>query len=404
MAYMAVYIVMPKLGLTMKEGILTKWLKKVGEKVAKGEEVAEVSTEKITNVVESPADGILGKILVSEGAVVPVAAPIGIILAEGEKLPVEDEAGPTSTSPSAVAVQADRLKTTEEENNQEKFVKATPLARKIAKENNVDLSLIAGTGPGGRITEEDVRKYMENRINVKKESPAAVEEDTGSVKRVPMDNMRRVIAERMKNSWINAPHVTENIKVDVTELVKFREELNKFGDEKFTYTDLIAKACVLALKRNPVINWSIEGEYIIQHEKINLGIAVALENGLIVPVIKDAGAKSLTELSNMIKDLSARARENKLSPEEIKDGTFTITNLGMYGIDSFTPIINPPESAILGVNTIYKEPSVVGDSISIRQVMMLSLSFDHRLIDGATAAKFLMDLKRILENPAVLAL
>ncbi|WP_073255959.1 dihydrolipoamide acetyltransferase family protein [Caldanaerovirga acetigignens] len=401
---MAVYIVMPKLGLTMKEGILTKWLKKVGEKVAKGEEVAEVSTEKITNVVESPADGILGKILVSEGAVVPVAAPIGIILAEGEKLPVEDEAGPTSTSPSAVAVQADRLKTTEEENNQEKFVKATPLARKIAKENNVDLSLIAGTGPGGRITEEDVRKYMENRINVKKESPAAVEEDTGSVKRVPMDNMRRVIAERMKNSWINAPHVTENIKVDVTELVKFREELNKFGDEKFTYTDLIAKACVLALKRNPVINWSIEGEYIIQHEKINLGIAVALENGLIVPVIKDAGAKSLTELSNMIKDLSARARENKLSPEEIKDGTFTITNLGMYGIDSFTPIINPPESAILGVNTIYKEPSVVGDSISIRQVMMLSLSFDHRLIDGATAAKFLMDLKRILENPAVLAL
>ncbi|KXG77953.1 Dihydrolipoyllysine-residue succinyltransferase component of 2-oxoglutarate dehydrogenase complex [Fervidicola ferrireducens] len=404
MAYMAVYIVMPKLGLTMKEGTLTKWLKKVGDRVAKGEEVAEVSTEKITNVVESPADGILGKILVSEGAVVPVATPIGIILAEGEKLPVEDEAGPANTSSSTVAVQASELETPEVEKNQEKFVKATPLARKIAKENNVDLSLIAGTGPGGRITEEDVRKYIENRMNVKKESPAVVEEITGSVKKVPMDNMRRVIAERMKNSWNSAPHVTENIKVDVTELVKFREELNKFADEKFTYTDLIAKACVLALKRNPVINWSIEGEYIIQHEKINLGIAVALENGLIVPVIKDAGSKSLTEISKMIKDLSARARENRLSPEEIKDGTFTITNLGMYGIDSFTPIINPPESAILGVNTIYKEPAVVGDSITIRQVMMLSLSFDHRLIDGATAAKFLMDLKRILENPAALAL
>ncbi|ADL08749.1 catalytic domain of components of various dehydrogenase complexes [Thermosediminibacter oceani DSM 16646] len=404
MAYMAVYIVMPKLGLTMKEGTLTKWLKKVGDKVSKGEEVAEVSTEKITNVVESPADGIVGKILVSEGAVVPVATPIGIILAEGEKLPVEDEAGPANTSPSTVAVQADRLETPAVEKNQEKFIKATPLARKIAKENNVDLSLIAGTGPGGRITEEDVRKYIENKLNVKKDSPAVVEEDTGSVKKVPMDNMRRVIAERMKNSWNSAPHVTENIKVDVTELVKFREELNKFADEKFTYTDLIAKACVLAIKRNPVINWSIEGEYIIQHEKINLGIAVALENGLIVPVIKDAGSKSLTEISKMIKDLSARARENRLSPEEIKDGTFTITNLGMYGIDSFTPIINPPESAILGVNTIYKEPAVVEDSISIRQVMMLSLSFDHRLIDGATAAKFLMDLKRILENPVMLAL
>ncbi|MCG0276193.1 MAG: 2-oxo acid dehydrogenase subunit E2 [Thermosediminibacteraceae bacterium] len=386
---MAVYIVMPKLGLTMQEGTLTKWLKKVGDKVTKGEGVAEVTTEKITNVVESPADGILGKILVSEGDVVPVSTPIGIILAEGEKLPVED---------------ATEIDTTGTTKSQERFVKATPLARKIAKENNVDLSLIAGTGPGGRITEKDVRKYIENKINVKKESPAVVEEDTDSVKRIPMDNMRRVIAERMKNSWNNAPHVTENIKVDVTELVKFREELNKFANEKFTYTDLIAKACVLAIKRNPVINWSIEGDYIIQHEMINLGIAVALENGLIVPVIKDAGSKSLTEISKMIKDLSSRARENRLSPEEIKGGTFTITNLGMYGIDSFTPIINPPESAILGVNRIYKEPAVVGDSICIRQVMMLSLSFDHRLIDGATAAKFLMDLKRILENPVVLAL
>lgn len=389
MVYMAVYIVMPKLGLTMQEGTLTKWLKKVGDKVTKGEGVAEVTTEKITNVVESPADGILGKILVSEGDVVPVSTPIGIILAEGEKLPVED---------------ATEIDTTGTTKSQERFVKATPLARKIAKENNVDLSLIAGTGPGGRITEKDVRKYIENKINVKKESPAVVEEDTDSVKRIPMDNMRRVIAERMKNSWNNAPHVTENIKVDVTELVKFREELNKFANEKFTYTDLIAKACVLAIKRNPVINWSIEGDYIIQHEMINLGIAVALENGLIVPVIKDAGSKSLTEISKMIKDLSSRARENRLSPEEIKGGTFTITNLGMYGIDSFTPIINPPESAILGVNRIYKEPAVVGDSICIRQVMMLSLSFDHRLIDGATAAKFLMDLKRILENPVVLAL
>lgn len=379
---MAVYIVMPKLGLTMKEGTLVKWLKKEGDRVAKGDEVAEISTEKITNVVESPADGILEKILVNEGQVVPVATPIGII----------------------VPVQNDWVETPVEEDKQDKFIKATPLARKIAKEHDVDLSLINGTGSGGRITEKDVRKYIENKMNVEKEKPAIVGENMEAAKKVLMDNMRRVIAERMKSSWNSAPHVTENIKVDVTELVKFREELNKFADNKFTFTDLIAKACVLAIKQNPVINWSIEGEYIIQHEKINLGIAVSIENGLIVPVIKDAGSKSLTEISKMIKDLSVRARENRLSPEEIKDGTFTITNLGMYGVDSFTPIINPPESAILGVNTIYKEPGVVGDSISIRQVMMLSLSFDHRLIDGAMAAKFLMDLKRILENPAMLAL
>jgi pyruvate dehydrogenase E2 component (dihydrolipoamide acetyltransferase) len=380
---MPVNVVMPKLGLTMKEGRVDRWLKKVGDIVKKGEEIVEVSTDKITNVVESPNDGILAKILVNEGEIVPVATPIGIITAEGEKLE-------------------------EVEKSEEKFIKATPVAKRLAKENNIDLSLITGTGPGGRITEEDVKKFIsEQKVKTEEEGPkkevAVIEGQTlEKVERMPMDNIRKTISQRMKKSWSEIPHVTEDIKVDVTELVNLRENLNHISDNKFTYTDLIAKACVIAIKKNPVVNWSIEGEYIIKNSSINLGIAVALDNGLIVPVVKEADKKSLLELSKNIKELSERARNNKLTPDEIIGSTFTITNLGMYEIDSFTPIINPPESAILGVNKIYKEPVVLDNNIVIRHIMKLSLSFDHRLIDGATAAKFLLDLKKTLENPVSL--
>ncbi|ABY93302.1 dihydrolipoamide acetyltransferase family protein [Thermoanaerobacter sp. X514] len=380
---MPVNVVMPKLGLTMKEGRVDRWLKKVGDIVKKGEEIVEVSTDKITNVVESPADGILAKILVNEGEIVPVATPIGIITAEGEKLE-------------------------EVEKSEEKFIKATPVAKRLAKENNIDLSLITGTGPGGRITEEDVKKFIsEQKVKTEEEGPkkevAVIEgQALEKVERMPMDNIRKTISQRMKKSWSEIPHVTEDIKVDVTELVNLRENLNHISDNKFTYTDLIAKACVIAIKKNPVVNWSIEGEYIIKNSSINLGIAVALDNGLIVPVVKEADKKSLLELSKNIKELSERARNNKLTPDEIIGSTFTITNLGMYEIDSFTPIINPPESAILGVNKIYKEPVVLDNNIVIRHIMKLSLSFDHRLIDGATAAKFLLDLKKTLENPVSL--
>ncbi|MDI6602432.1 MAG: dihydrolipoamide acetyltransferase family protein [Thermoanaerobacteraceae bacterium] len=197
----------------------------------------------------------------------------------------------------------------------------------------------------------------------------------GETERAPMDPMWKVISQRMKMSWTEAPHVTENIKVDVTELVSFRGKLNKAADIRLTFTDLIAKVCALTIKKHPIVNWSLDGEYIVKSNVINLGIAVVLENGLIVPVVKNADKKSLLEISQNIKDLSERAREGKLNPEEVFGGTFTITNLGMYEIDSFTPIINPPESAILGVNKIYKEPVVVDDSIVIRQAMMLSFSF-----------------------------
>lgn len=380
---MAVNVVMPKLGLTMTKGTLNKWLIKVGDKVKKGDAVAEISSEKITNVVESPADGILGTILVKEGEEVPVATPIGIIIAEGEKL---EEAAPTSES----------------------FIKATPIAKKLAKENGIDLSKVTGTGPGGRITEEDVKNYIESKTGGIKEEIKKIEAaetvEVPEAEKIPMDTMRKIIAERMKLSWTQSPHVTENIKVDATEMVDFRAKINMSEEIKITFTDIIVKACAIAIKKHPNMNWSTDGEFIIKNKNINIGVAVALENGLIVPVVREADKKSLKEISDCIKDLSARARENKLKPEETIGGTFTITNLGMYEIDSFTPIINPPESAILGVNRIYKEPAVINDNIVIRQNMILSLSFDHRIIDGATAAKFLLYLKQVLENPAILAL
>jgi pyruvate dehydrogenase E2 component (dihydrolipoamide acetyltransferase) len=391
---MAVNIVMPKLGLTMTKGTLNKWLKKEGDKVKKGEAVAEISSEKIPNIVECPADGIIGKIVVKEGEVVPVATPIGILLSEGEKL---EEISVSNEEKASVRAPLDAG-----------FIKATPIAKKLAEENNLDLSLVTGTGPGGRITEEDVKKYIEGRNAAKEEKIKKLVNETEhkaeEAERVRMDPMRRIIAQRMKKSWTDSPHVTENIKVDVTDLVSFREKLNKTANMKITFTDIFAKACTIIIKKHPILNWSLDGEYIVKNNSINLGIAVALENGLIVPVVKDVDKKSITQISQEIKDLSARAREGKLKPDEVIGGTFTITNLGMYEIDSFTPIINPPESAILGVNKIYKEPVVVDDNIVIRYTMILSLSFDHRLIDGATAARFLFDLKQLLENPAMFAL
>ncbi|GAQ25924.1 dihydrolipoamide acetyltransferase family protein [Tepidanaerobacter syntrophicus] len=381
---MAVNVVMPKLGLTMTKGTLNKWLIKVGDKVKKGDAVAEISSEKITNVVEAPADGILGKILVNEGEEVPVATPIGIIISEGEKL---DEIPKAAAKEEAVTPPS------------EGFIKATPIAKKLAKENGLDLSQIQGTGPGGRITEEDVKNYMASKTAGTKEK-----EEKAEVEKIPMDNMRKIIAQRMKQSWTQAPHVTENIKIDATEMVDFRSKLNMNEKIKITFTDIIVKACAIAIKKYPNINWSTDGEFIIKNKNINIGVAVALENGLIVPVVRDVDKKSLKEISDCIKDLSIRARENRLQPDETIGGTFTVTNLGMYEIDSFTPIINPPESAILGVNRIYQEPAVINDNITIRQSMTLSLSFDHRIIDGAAAAKFLLYLKQVLENPATLAL
>jgi len=397
---LATEVLMPKLGLTMTEGTVVNWLKNEGDQVEKGEELVEILTEKITNVVEAPASGILKKILVGPGETAKVSEPIGIIAAPGEEVEIEAPAAPAeSAAPAAEAAP--------EAAQPAKRVKASPAAKKLAQEHGIALEDIVGTGPGGRITREDVLKAVERKAAAKPEpTPAApvVEEAAGEEKRVPLAGMRKVIAQRMAESARTAPHVTIDMEVDMSQATAFRKALNEVAPEKVSFTDIIVKVVAKALEEFPVINASLQGEEIVYHDYVNVGVAVALEDGLIVPVIRNANKLGIGAISKQVKELAEKAREGKLSPDEYKGGTFTVSNLGMFGVDSFTPIINPPESAILGVNRIQKKPVVVEDEIVIRPMMNLSLSFDHRLIDGALAAQFLQRVKALLENPNLLVL
>jgi pyruvate dehydrogenase E2 component (dihydrolipoamide acetyltransferase) len=390
---------MPKLGLTMTEGTVVNWLKNEGDTVEKGEELVEILTEKITNVAEAPASGILKKILVGPGETAKVSEPIGIIAAPGEE--IEAPAAPAERAVPAA-------ETATQAAEPAKRIKASPAAKKLAEEHGIALADIEGTGPGGRITREDVLKAVESK-EAKPEPAAPVTEAAKTEgKRVPLAGMRKVIAQRMAESARTAPHVTVDMEVDMSQATAFRKSLNAVATEsiggKVSFTDIIVKVVARALEDFPVINASLQEEEIVYHGEINVGVAVALEDGLIVPVIKNTNKLGIGAISQLVKELAEKARSGKLTPDEYKGGTFTVTNLGMFGVDSFTPIINPPESAILGVNRIQKKPVVVNDEIVIRPMMTLSLSFDHRLIDGSVAAQFLQRVKALLENPDLLLL
>lgn len=447
---MALEIVMPKLGLTMTEGTITAWLKPDGSEVKKGEPLLEVATDKITNKVEAPGDGIL-KILAPEGSTVPVAGRIGYLLAAGESLPAEvgtaapqaaEQAEPAAVSPPPAETVSPKPGAEAEP------VKASPAAKRLAREKGVDLSLIKGTGPEGRITEKDVEAYLaqkaaaqpapaeapvaqpvaeglavratptavrlaqelgvdlaklagEKRITKEDVLAAVLAEAEPAEKRVPLAGMRRVIARRMKESWSVAPHVTINMEVDMSRAKQIRAELNANAapEDKVSFNDLIIKAAARALTEFPMINATITETEIIYHHEVHMGVAVALADGLIVPVVRHADKKDIRTVAREVKDLAARARNGQLKPDEATGSTFTVTNLGMYGVDNFTPIINQPESAILGVGCIKDRPVVVNGSIEVRPMMTLSLSFDHRLIDGSLAAEFLGRVRELLENP-----
>ncbi|HHW91217.1 MAG TPA: 2-oxo acid dehydrogenase subunit E2 [Firmicutes bacterium] len=396
---MATEVLMPKLGLTMTEGTVVNWLKNEGDTVEKGEELVEILTEKITNVAEAPASGILKKILVGPGETAKVSEPIGIIAAPGEE--IEAPAAPAERAVPAA-------ETATQAAEPAKRIKASPAAKKLAEEHGIALADIEGTGPGGRITREDVLKAVESK-EAKPEPAAPVTEAAKTEgKRVPLAGMRKVIAQRMAESARTAPHVTVDMEVDMSQATAFRKSLNAVATEsiggKVSFTDIIVKVVARALEDFPVINASLQEEEIVYHGEINVGVAVALEDGLIVPVIKNTNKLGIGAISQLVKELAEKARSGKLTPDEYKGGTFTVTNLGMFGVDSFTPIINPPESAILGVNRIQKKPVVVNDEIVIRPMMTLSLSFDHRLIDGSVAAQFLQRVKALLENPDLLLL
>ena len=482
-------IKMPQLGLTMTEGTVTRWFKTVGEAVVHGEVLFEVATDKITNQIESTAAGTLLQILVEEGQVAPVQAVLAYVGEPGaatgtaaaapaaapaagpaaaapavnpaatagvpaqtdgdgwvkaspaaRKLAKEmnvDLAKVTATGPDGRVVEADVLGFG--------WVKASPAARKAAKDRGIDLAAVNPTGPDGRVVERDVLAFAANKPAAAKVSPLAAKmapdlgvdlagiDKEGRImkadvlaaakpaaaatapatapaaapakaagKTKPLVGMRKVIAERMQQSWNAAPHVHLTVEVDMTNALALKDQLAKASGQKASVTEIIIKCAAQVLMEIPVVNASVVGNQIVYHDSAAVGVAVSLDDGLIVPVIREVEKKSIREIRSAVVDLGARARAGKLLPDEISGGTFTVTNLGMFGTDHFTPVINPPESAILAVCRTVDKPVVVGGQIVIRPMCNCVLAFDHRIVDGAVGAKYMARFRELMENPLLL--
>jgi pyruvate dehydrogenase E2 component (dihydrolipoamide acetyltransferase) len=412
-------IVMPQMGESIFEGTITKWLKQVGDSVQRDEPLFEISTDKVDAEIPSPAAGVLSEIKVPAGTTVQINTVVGVIggTAGASAAPAAPAPAPTKAEPPAAVPQEPAASVGEN-------VRSSPLVRKIAKDNNLDLTQVSGTGAGGRITKTDVTSFLEKHsagtgapvaapapqpaaVSAKPAIPAAPTTPALPGELVPLSRMRSIIAQRMVDSKHTNAHVHTVFKIDFTRIVKMREkEKSKYEQRngvKLTYMPFISRAVIATLRKMPIVNASMEGDAIRYHKNINLGIAVALDWGLIVPVIKQAEERSFVGVARAIADLAERARGKKLKPDEVGSGTFTITNPGIFGEQFGTPIINQPESAILGVGGLFKEPAVITDdsgtdSIAIRHMIHLTLGFDHRIIDGADAGKFMAEVKKYLEN------
>jgi pyruvate dehydrogenase E2 component (dihydrolipoamide acetyltransferase) len=387
-------IILPALGETLNEATIVAWHKKVGERVAKGEALFEVQTDKANFVVESPASGYVQQILFAEGATVPVTKVIAY-LADTLTEPVIRGEEPVVGG----AREIRELEVKAPPAPSRKF--ASPRARRLAREQRIDLSLVTGTGHDGRITEADVERFLAERAA----KPAPVPTPSAAeAEQMPLSRMRQVIAQRMAESKRTAPHFYISMDIDMTEAVRVREGLRKLAEEQealsFSYNDLIVKAIAGALREYPQLNASFGGDGLVLHRDIHVGVAVALDEGLIVPVVRNADKKSVFEIAAEVRALSAKAREKRLLPDEYSGSTLTVSNLGMFGVDQFVAIINPPEAAILAVGQIKPTPVVRDGQVVVAQVMTMTLSADHRVVDGATAARFLGEVKRRLENLA----
>ncbi|HEX7730239.1 MAG TPA: 2-oxo acid dehydrogenase subunit E2 [Terracidiphilus sp.] len=397
-------VVMPQMGESIFEGTITKWLKRAGDRVEVDEPLFEISTDKVDAEIPSPVAGILTEVRVPEGATVQintVVAVVGGTVGETGAVAAPHMEPAASTEADKVAI---------EESAAPQVVRSSPLVRKIAKEHSVNLALVPGTGAGGRVSKEDILKFLSSpQPAVQKPAPAKVMPAAPKLegKLVPMTKMRALIAERMLESKRNIPHAHSVYKVDMTRVARLREReragFEKRHGVKLTYMPFIAAAAVEALQHYPVVNAALEGSDIRYHEHINLGIAVALEWGLIVPVIRASETASFVELARVVADLGTRARTKKLQPSEVGGSTFTLTNAGVFGGEFGMPIVNAPESAILAIGGLRKEPVVLTDAegndmIAIRSVQYFCLGFDHRLIDGADSGKFMSTFKNILEN------
>ena len=447
-------IQMPKLSDTMTEGTLVAWKKKKGDQVAAGEVLAEIETDKATMEWESPEDGTLAEIYVQEGGRVNVGDKIAFIRGEGEEAPKQEvpaqkkekkqesaekkekkpqaetekpapaeakqkETAPPQGKSEAAAVSAVQAETTQqkpqatEQKSEEPRVKASPVARRIAAELGVDLSTVNGTGPDGRITETDVRAAAKSgaagvdRGAAKSATKAPAKIKPGESARIQLSGMRKIIAQRLVESLGPIPHFYLTIDINAGPLMEAREELKSAGEgqdaAKITVNDFVLKAAVMAAAKVPRVNASFDNDAIVQYADVDLGVAVAIEEGLLTPVIRAAQDKSLREISALAKDLAHRARNKRMKPEEFQGGTFTVSNLGGMGIDSFSAIINPPQGFILAVGKVTKIPVVDDcDQVMVGHRMSITMSCDHRVIDGALGAEYLKELRHLLENPALL--
>jgi pyruvate dehydrogenase E2 component (dihydrolipoamide acetyltransferase) len=435
---------MPKMGDTMEEGKILRWIKHEGDPVNKGESLAEVETDKVNIEIEAFASGVLRKILVPEGESAPIGAGIALIGAPEEPLPGglsgngsvkarattpeemergektseapaqkpagvlgEGSAGYTQAPPQEASTQS----VTPTESQGRVFI--SPIARRLAQEQQLDYTRIHGTGPNGRIIKMDVEAALAQKQAIRaapepiqapapETAPAFTE--TGEVIEIPLTAMRRTIAKRLSQSMQTAPHYYVTSVIDTGKLAELRQQINEYAAKepvpvKISFNDLIIKAVALALKRMPQVNVSFAEDHLIQKKQIHIGMAVALEQGLIVPVLRNADQRSILDIARESQRLAELARTGKLRPEDFSGGTFTVSNLGMFDVDSFTAVINPPESAILAIGSITPTPVVVDGQVVVRNRMKVTMSSDHRAIDGATAARFLQEVRRLLEEP-----
>jgi pyruvate dehydrogenase E2 component (dihydrolipoamide acetyltransferase) len=438
---MAELVALPMMGQTMEEGTITRWHKKEGDRVEKDEPVLEVMTDKVNMDVESPRDGVILKILQPVDAVVPVQGPLFIVGEPGDEIShlLAAAGGGQAKAEPAPAPVAPQQPTHPAEAVEQGEIKASPRARKVAEEMGVDIGMLAGkgSGPEGRIIERDVLTFAaqtrQERVRISPLAQRIAAEQgvqpqeligTGPAgkitrqdverarqaapvqagdQRVPLVGLRKMVADNVSRSFRTAPHVNLVMEVDMTEAAKLREQMLADVEARYgvrlSFTDLIVKAVALALRDHPRLNSSVADDAIVTHASVNVGVATAVPDGLVVPVVKDADRKMLPEISAEVKRLAGRAREGQLSSEDLSGGTFTVTNLGSYGVDSFSPIINPPQCAILGVGQITQKVVLREGRVDSAPAMKLCLSFDHRAVDGAPAAEFLRDVKGYLERP-----
>jgi pyruvate dehydrogenase E2 component (dihydrolipoamide acetyltransferase) len=411
-------VIMPKMGDAMTEGKVLRWMKRPGEAVAAGEAIAEIETDKVN--VELPADeaGVLAQILVSEGQAVPVGQAIAMIARPGEgsgtgaPVATERHSAPSAPAPPSAPTAAPQPPApgpTPERVPPEERIKASPLARRLARESGIDLAEIQGTGPEGRITKEDVEAVLARRASApgapRPAAPATPRPAAAapSAEDVPLTRIRQTIARRMTESKQQAPHFYITVEILMDEAASVRRQLNDaLGEKVISLNDLILRAAALALRSFPNLNASFTGETVRRHGEIHMGFAMALPEGLIVPVIRNCDQKSLIEIAREAKDLTERAQRGRLHPDELQGSTFTVSNLGMFDVENFAAIINPPHSAILAVGTAQPRPVADGGAIRVATVMKATLSADHRVTDGAEAARYAGEVKRLLQNPVLL--